>query len=76
MLWKVKQFVLLSCIANFLIFVVIILIITATNIFMGSSDSAGRLLEYMTIGQSSSVILLALCLIWVKEQGVREILFP
>lgn len=76
MLWHVKRFILLSCLLGFLIFVVIIFVLSATDIFMGSSESADRLLKYIAMGQSGSVLLLALCLIWVKESGVRAILFP
>lgn len=76
MLWKAKQFALLSCICSFSIFVAILLIMSATDIFMGSSDSADRLIKYLVMGQSGSAVLLGLCLAWVKESGVLEILFP
>jgi hypothetical protein len=54
--------------------VLIMLMMNMSELVFGPSESANRLMLYLTKGQSVAVVLLAVSVVWLKKAGILKLL--
>lgn len=73
MLEEVKRIFFGGMLCGFGAFVLILLMMNMSELVYGPSESANRLMLYLTKGQSVACVLLAVSVAWLKKEGILQL---